>query len=133
MQAWQRRHRVRLRLAPPPSALLPDIPEQVSCRTRDRRGAQREVRGQRVMSDITETKQLERSKQRWQSEGELPSLFGSRPEMITHTQKVDSSVLRVRVCQEQFWLISKMLHHDSVPPKYGSGQLTAKTTCSRIT
>lgn len=49
------------------------------------------------MSDITETKQLERSKQRWQSEGELPSLFGSRPEMITHTQKVDSSVLRVRV------------------------------------
>lgn len=30
MQAWQRRHRVRLRLAPPPSALLPDIPEQVS-------------------------------------------------------------------------------------------------------
>lgn len=50
------------------------------------------------MSDITETKQLERSKQRWQSEGELPSLFGSRPEMITHTQKVDSSVLRLRAC-----------------------------------
>lgn len=34
MQAWQRRHRVRLRLAPPPaplpSVLLPDIPEKVS-------------------------------------------------------------------------------------------------------
>lgn len=38
MQAWQRRHRVRLRLAPPappPSALLPDIPEQVSWRQED--------------------------------------------------------------------------------------------------
>lgn len=40
MQAWQRRHRVRLRLAPPPapppSALLPDITEQVSWKQRER-------------------------------------------------------------------------------------------------